>query len=109
MIDSLKHRIIFLDLLPFYAILRAIPSKLGGVIAMLGALLILLPLSFLSTYNLRSNRYRPVLQFLFWVFAFNFLFLLWLGAKPIADPFIILGQICTLIYFSYFALLIFLG
>jgi ubiquinol-cytochrome c reductase cytochrome b subunit len=77
-------------LLPFYAILRAIPSKLGGVIAMLGALLILLPLSFLSTYNLRSNRYRPLLQFLFWVFAFNFLFLLWLGAKPIAEPFIIL-------------------
>lgn len=93
-------------LLPFYAILRAIPSKLGGVIAMLGALLILLPLSFLSTYNLRSNRYRPILQFLFWVFAFNFLFLLWLGAKPIAEPFIILGQICTLIYFSYFALII---
>jgi ubiquinol-cytochrome c reductase cytochrome b subunit len=96
-------------LLPFYAILRAIPSKLGGVIAMLGALLILLPLSFLSTDNLRSNRYRPLLQFLFWVFAFNFLFLLWLGAKPIAEPFIILGQLATLVYFSYFALLILIG
>lgn len=66
--------------LPFYAILRAIPSKMGGVIAMFGALLILLPLAFFHTANLRSNRYRPLLQILFWVFVCNFLFLLWVGA-----------------------------
>jgi len=55
--------------LPFYAILRAIPSKLGGVCAMFGALLILFPLAYFQTYNLRSNRYRPLLNFLFWVFV----------------------------------------
>lgn len=55
--------------LPFYAILRAIPSKLGGVCAMFGALLILFPLAYFQTYNLRSNRYRPLLNFLFWIFV----------------------------------------
>lgn len=76
---------------------------------MLGSMLILIPLSFLATYNMRTTRYRPILQFLFWVFAANFLFLLWLGAKPIAEPYIFLGQISTLIYFSYFILLILIG
>ncbi|TPX30129.1 hypothetical protein SmJEL517_g06236 [Synchytrium microbalum] len=91
--------------LPFYAVLRAIPSKLGGVIAMFGALVILFPLAYFNTYNLRSNRYRPILQILFWVFVFNFFFLMWLGGKPIHEPYIMLGQICTVIYFSYFFIL----
>ena len=97
------------DFLPFYAILRAIPSKIGGVLAMGGALLILFPLAFFQTYNLRSNRYRPILNLLFWIFVFNFLFLLWVGAKPISQPYILLGQISTFIYFSYFILLMILG
>jgi quinol-cytochrome oxidoreductase complex cytochrome b subunit len=91
--------------LPFYAVLRAIPSKLGGVMAMFGALLILFPIAYFNTYNLRSNRYRPILQILFWVFVFNFFFLMWLGAKPIHEPYIMLGQICTILYFSYFLIL----
>lgn len=74
-----------------------------------GALLILFPLAFFHTYNLRSNRYRPILHILFWIFVFNFLFLLWVGAKPISQPYIILGQISTVIYFSYFILLMILG
>ena len=73
------------------------------------ALLILFPLAFFHTYNLRSNRYRPILHVLFWIFVFNFLFLLWVGARPISQPFIILGQISTLIYFSYFIILMILG
>jgi len=76
---------------------------------MFSALLILIPLSLIHTLNIRSMRYRPVLNFLFWVFVFNFLFLIWLGAKPIAQPFTMLGQISTFIYFSYFILLIILG
>ena len=73
---------------------------------MFSALIILIPLSLIHTLNVRSNRYRPILNILFWVFAFNFLFLIWLGAKPIAQPFTKLGQLATLIYFGYFILLI---
>ena len=95
--------------LPFYAILRSIPNKLLGVIAMFSALLILIPLSFIQTLNLRSNRYRPILNLLFWIFVFNFLFLLWLGAKPIAQPYTILSQLATMFYFLYFIILMILG
>jgi quinol-cytochrome oxidoreductase complex cytochrome b subunit len=95
--------------LPFYAILRSIPNKLFGVIAMFSSLLILIPLSLFSSINLRSLRYRPISLFFFWVFVFNFLFLLWLGSKPIADPYTILGQISTLFYFSYFFFLMLIG
>jgi len=95
--------------LPFYAILRSIPDKLFGVLAMFGSLLILIPLSLFSTLNIRSLRFRPLLHLLFWIFVFNFLFLLWLGAKPIAAPYTLLGQISTFFYFSYFILLIILG
>ena len=95
--------------LPFYAILRSIPDKLFGVLTMFGSLLILIPLSFFCTLNIRSLRFRPLLHFLFWIFVFNFLFLLWLGAKPIAAPFTLLGQISTFFYFSYFIFLILLG
>jgi quinol-cytochrome oxidoreductase complex cytochrome b subunit len=95
--------------LPFYCILRSIPDKLLGVLAMLGSLLILIPLSIFGTINIRSNRYKPILQVLFWIFVCNFLFLLWLGAKPIAQPYTILGQIATVFYFAYFILLMILG
>lgn len=95
--------------LPFYAILRAIPDKLFGVIAMFSAIIILFPLSFFSSLNLRSYRYRPLLNILFWFFIANFLFLLWLGAKPIHEPYTSLGLISTVLYFSYFILLILIG
>lgn len=94
---------------PFYAILRAIPSKLGGVVAMFGALLILLPQPYLTTLNLRANRYKPLQHFMFWIFVFNFQVQLILGAKPIADPYITIGQVCTVIYFLYFIILFALG
>lgn len=95
--------------LPFYAILRAIPNKLLGVIAMAGAIFILIPLSIFQTVNLRSTRYRPLFNFLFWIFVFNLLFLLWLGAKPIEEPYIFLGQIGCFIYFLYFIILFIIG
>ncbi len=95
--------------LPFYAILRSIPNKLFGVLAMFGSILILIPLSLFSTLNIRSLRYRPLLHFFFWIFIFNFLLLLLLGGKPIAQPFTFLGQISTFLYFFYFFLLILLG
>ena len=76
---------------------------------MFSALIILIPLSLINTLNIRSNRYRPILNVLFWIFVANFLFLIWLGAKPAADPFPLLGQISTFIYFSYFFILMILG
>lgn len=94
---------------PYYCIQRAIPSKLGGVIAMFGALLILLPLPFVSTVNIRSGRYRPVLNILFWIFISNFCFLLWQGAKPIHLPYTIQGLISTIVYFIYFLILLIIG
>lgn len=96
-------------LLPFYAILRAIPSKIGGVIAMFGSLLILLPLPFLTTLNLRANRYRPLLHILFWVFVCDFFILMIMGGNPIHSPYVEIGQIGTLIYFMYFVILFTLG
>lgn len=95
--------------LPFYAILRSIPDKLFGVVAMGAALFILIPLSFIGTLNIRSNRYRPILSLFFWIFAANFLFLIWLGACHVEAPFILLGQISTFIYFSYFIILMLIG
>ena len=73
--------------LPYYCILRSIPSKLGSVAAMRSALLILIPLSFVHTLNIRSKRFRPFFKALFWVFVANFFLLLILGAKPIAQPY----------------------
>ncbi len=73
------------------------------------ALLILIPLSFIGTLNIRSNRYRPILNLLFWIFVANFLFLLWLGACHVEAPFILLGQISTFIYFAYFIILMIIG
>ena len=95
--------------LPFYAILRSIPNKLLGVVAMFSALLILIPLSLVNTLNIRSLNYRPVFNFLYWIFVFNFFFLIWLGAKPIAQPFTLLGQIATVYYFSFFFIFMILG
>lgn len=95
--------------LPFYAILRAIPSKEMGVLAMFGSLVILFGLTIFQNNNLRSQKFKPVLRLLFWCFVFNFFFLLWLGAKPIAEPFIILGRISTALYFLYFIILFIIG
>ena len=94
---------------PFYCILRAIPSKLGGVIAMFGAILVLLPLPFFSSINIRTNRYRPILNQMFWIFISNFFFLLWLGAKPIHLPYTVQGLVSTFLYFFYFVVQLMIG
>lgn len=94
---------------PFYCILRAIPSKLGGVIAMFGSQLILLPLPFFGSQNIRNNRFRPILNQLYWIFISNFFFLFWQGAKPIQLPYTFLGLISTIIYFFYFIIIMIIG
>lgn len=89
-----------------YAILRAIPDKLGGVIALVASILILLIAPFTHTSKLRGLTFRPLGKMAYWMFMANFLFLTWIGAKPVEEPFIFLGQISSVLYFSYFLLLI---
>jgi len=90
--------------LPFYAILRSIPDKLGGVIAMVGGILINLALPLLNTSNIRSSFFRPLHKVIFWLFIGNFILLGNIGQLPVEDPYIMIGQISTLIYFSYYLL-----
>lgn len=91
--------------LPFYAILRSIPSKLGGVIAMVGAILILLTLPFLHTSEIRSSSFRPIQKRIFWVFVLDVLILGWIGGLPVEKPYILIGQIATVLYFTYFLII----
>nr|YP_010944609.1 cytochrome b [Gymnascella aurantiaca]WMB97485.1 cytochrome b [Gymnascella aurantiaca] len=93
-------------LLPFYAILRSIPSKIFGVIAMFGAILILLILPFVDKSVVRGIQFRPLSKIAFYVFVANFLVLMQLGAKHVEDPFILLGQLSTILYFSHFVIII---
>jgi ubiquinol-cytochrome c reductase cytochrome b subunit len=89
-------------LLPFYAILRSIPNKLLGVIAMFAAILILLLLPITDVSRSRGMQFRPLSKAAFFVFVANFLILMQLGAKHVESPFIEFGQISTVLYFFYF-------
>jgi len=92
--------------LPFYAILRSIPDKLGGVIAMFGAILIILMLPIIDKSRIRSNAFKPISKFFFWLFIVNFFLLGWIGGNHAEEPFITIGQICTIFYFAYFIIII---
>lgn len=88
--------------LPFYAILRAIPSKLGGVLAMFGAIAVLFALPWLDSSKVKSGRYRPLFKIFYWVFIFNALLLGYIGSKPPEGVYIIIGRIATFYYFFHF-------
>jgi ubiquinol-cytochrome c reductase cytochrome b/c1 subunit len=88
--------------LPFYAILRAIPSKLGGVIAMFASVLILAFVPWLDTSRVRSSKYRPVYKWFFWLFAISCLALGYLGAKPAEGVYVFWARIFTAYYFLHF-------
>ena len=93
-------------LLPFYAILRSIPNKLLGVIAMFSAILILLAMPFTDLSRFRGIQFRPLSKAAFFVFIGNFLILMQLGAKHVESPFIEFGQISTVLYFAHFLILV---
>ncbi len=96
--------------LPFYAILRSIPDKLGGVIAMFGSILILFVLPWLDTSRVRSGNYRPIFKGFFVVFAIACLALGYIGSKPAEGSFLIWGRILTAYYFIHFLVILpFLG
>jgi ubiquinol-cytochrome c reductase cytochrome b subunit len=88
--------------LPFYAILRAIPSKLGGVIAMFASVLILAFVPWLDTSRVRSSKYRPIYKWFFWLFAISCLALGYLGAKPAEGVYVFWARIFTAYYFLHF-------
>nr|YP_002261402.1 cytochrome b [Troglophilus neglectus]ACG59346.1 cytochrome b [Troglophilus neglectus] len=85
-----------------YAILRSIPNKLGGVIALVMSIAILFTLPFTNFNNFRGNQFYPINQFLFWSMTSIVILLTWIGARPVEDPFIITGQILTVLYFLYY-------
>jgi ubiquinol-cytochrome c reductase cytochrome b subunit len=93
-------------LLPFYAILRSIPNKLLGVIAMFSAILIILSMIFLDINKIRGFQFRPLSKIFFYYFCAIFVALMILGAKHVESPFIEYGQFFTLSYFSYFLIII---
>jgi ubiquinol-cytochrome c reductase cytochrome b subunit len=93
-------------LLPFYAILRSIPNKLLGVIAMFSAILTLLIMPFSDLSKLRGIQFRPLSKIAFFIFVANFLILMQLGAKHVESPFIEFGQLSTTIYFAHFLIIV---
>lgn len=93
-------------LLPFYAILRSIPNKLLGVVAMFGSLLILLILPITDISRVRSTQFRPLMKFAFWLFVVDFVVLLWIGSQHPDYPYLQIGQFSTAYYFAHFFIIV---
>lgn len=92
--------------LPFYAILRSIPDKLGGVVAMFGSIAVLYLVPMLNTSKIRSSWFRPMFRPFFWLFVVCGLVLGWVGGCTPEAPFVQIGQVMTIYYFSFFFLII---
>jgi ubiquinol-cytochrome c reductase cytochrome b/c1 subunit len=88
--------------LPFYAILRAVPDKLGGVLMMFGSIAVLFVLPWLDTSPVRSMRFRPLARLFFALWCVAFLVLLYCGGKPPEEPFVTIARLATTYYFLYF-------
>jgi len=91
--------------LPFYAILRSNPTKLGGVIMMVMAIVILLFLPILNTSEIQSSKFRPIFRVFYWFLAIDFLILGWIGQKPVESPYIEIGKYATFFYYTFFVIL----
>jgi ubiquinol-cytochrome c reductase cytochrome b subunit len=99
--------------LPFYAILRAITfdilfinSRLGGVLAMFGAIAVMAAVPWLDTSRIRSGRYRPTFKIFFALLVFDFFLLMWCGAMPAEQPYVLISQLATLYWFAYFLVIL---
>ncbi|MBC00918.1 MAG: cytochrome b [Rhodobacteraceae bacterium] len=92
--------------LPFYAILRAVPDKLGGVVLMFGSIAVLFVLPWLDTSKVRSGAYRPLFKQFFWIFAAVCVGLGYLGAMPAEGIYVVLARILTAYYFAHFLIIL---
>nr|ABO30933.1 cytochrome b [Microchirus variegatus] len=88
-----------------YAILRSIPNKLGGVLALLAAILVLFIVPILHTSKQQGMTFRPLTQFLFWTLVADIAILTWIGGMPVESPFVVVGQAASIIYFLLFLVL----
>ncbi|KAH7917011.1 apocytochrome b [Leucogyrophana mollusca] len=93
-------------LLPYYAILRSIPNKLLGVLAMFGSLFILLILPLVDVSRIRGNQFRPAMKLAFWFFVVNFIILMWIGSQHPESPYLEIGQVATAFYFIWFLFIV---
>lgn len=92
--------------LPYYAILRSIPNKIGGVIAMFASLLVLLTIPFTNSSEIRSSAFRPIFKVCYWLLVVSFLILGWVGQMPVEYPFTEIGIISMIYYFAFFLIVI---
>ena len=92
--------------LPFYAILRSVPDKLGGVLAMFAAIAVLFILPWLDTSKIKSGKYRPIFKQFFWIFVAVCILLGFVGAKPAEGMWLIIGRIATVYYFLHFLVIL---
>jgi len=92
--------------LPFYAILRAVPDKLGGVLAMFGAIAVLFVLPWLDRSPVRSAKFRPIFKIFFWVFLIDCVLLGYLGGMPAEGIYVLLSRIATIWYFAHFLIIL---
>jgi len=93
-------------LLPYYAILRSIPNKLLGVLAMFGSLFILLVLPLTDLSRVRGSSFRPAMKIAFWFFVVDFFILMWIGSQHPNTPYVEIGQVATAFYFSWFLVIV---
>ncbi len=91
--------------LPFYAILRAIPDKLGGVIAMFAGVAILFILPWMDRGRVRSARFRPIYRQFFWIFLADCILLGYIGAQVAEEPYVTIGRFATAYYFAHFLII----
>nr|QHN51723.1 cytochrome b [Syngnathus acus] len=89
-----------------YAILRSIPNKLGGVLALLSSILVLMLVPILHTSKQRGLTFRPMGQILFWALVADMAILTWIGGMPVEPPYIVIGQVASIVYFTIFLLLV---
>nr|YP_009491800.1 cytochrome b [Cardiodactylus muiri]AWI49111.1 cytochrome b [Cardiodactylus muiri] len=88
-----------------YAILRSIPNKLGGVLALIMSIAILFIMPILNKNKFKSLQFYPINQMMFWSFTTIIVLLTWIGARPVEEPYILTGQMLTMLYFMYFLML----